>query len=824
MSRVKGRYRYVIAYALLALSLAAAQSPISVYVCDAGGRPVAGARVAILKEGREAGTAVTGETGEAAFSQLPAAAYTISISKEGFENIERPVSDWTQPVRATLQPAARRESVKVVAETAPVDSGSSAPTELPAKQVKELPSRPATVADALPMIPGVVRRPDGGLDISGSPEHRASLIVNSADVTDPATGQFGLTVPIDSVQSVTVYQTPFVAEFGRFTAGLVSVETRRGGNEWKWELNDPFPDFAIRSWRLRGLRDATPRLNAEGPIVHNKLFFSEGLEYEVRKVQVHTLPFPFDQKKNEGVNSFAQLDWVKSEKQLITLTVHLAPQRIDYAGLDYYNPEPVTPDANTRNYTATAGDKWTLWGGLFDNTLSATRFGAAVWGQGSADMTISPAGNSGSYFEQQRRYSTRAGWTPSYSFKPVKGIGAHEFKIGSYTAYSVEIGQVNEHPIDILDASGAMTQQISFFGGREFRMSDTEFAGFGQDHWTVSKRLAFDLGVRAESQEVSESLRVAPRAGFVWNPFLKLGTTLRGGFGVFYDRVPLNVYAFNHYPKESVQNYLGDGEPDGDPYLFANTLGVSFVHSIWVFKHPGAGDFSPQSGTASLQLEQPFTRYVKLRASFMENRSDGLVIMNTVAPDPATRIGNFELTGDGASRYRQLALTARVRAGENRELFVSYVSSRARGDLNDFATYLGSFPLPIIRPNASGALPADIPNRFLAWGAVKLPDGFQIFPILELRSGFPYSTFDAAQNYAGIPDGMRYPTFFSLDSRLSKDIKVNAKYTVRLSLSDFNLTNHFNPEAVHYNTADAAYGLYFGQRGRRFTADFDVLF
>ena len=59
---------------------------------------------------------------------------------------------------------------------------------------------------------------------------------------------------------------------------------------------------------------------------------------------------------------------------------------------------------------------------------------------------------------------------------------------------------------------------------------------------------------------------------------------------------------------------------------------------------------------------------------------------------------------------------------------------------------------------------------------------------------------------------------------LSKDIKVNPKYTVRLSLSDFNLTNHFNPEAVHNNIADGAYGLFFGQRGRRFTADFDVLF
>ena len=796
---------------------------LQVAVTDSANRPIPGVHIEVKLADRQIATAVTDESGQAFFPGIAAASYQITAAKDGFETA-RGNAGPDQPIRLILEPAAQHESVEVAAIATPVDQNDAAAVELTPQQVKELPSRPATVSDALPMVPGVIRKPDGGLEISGSPEHHSSLIVNSADVTDPATGQFGLTVPIDSVQTLTVFQTPFLAEYGRFTAGLVSVETRRGGDEWKWEINDPFPDFAIRSYHLRGLRDATPRLNAEGPILRNKLFFSEGLEYEVRKVQVHTLPFPDDQKKNEGVNSFFQVDWIKSDKQLVTATIHIAPQKIDYANLDYFNPEPTTPDAATHNYTATLGDKWSLFGGLLDNTLSATRFSANVWGQGPADLVVTPTGDSGNYFEQQNRYSTRVGWSPTFAFKPIKKLGLHEYKVGTYIAESTLHGQVFEHPIDILDATGAMTEQITFFGGREFQMNDTEYAIFAQDHWTVTKHLTIDLGVRTESQEVSESFRVAPRGGFVWNALHKFGTTVSGGFGMFYDRVPLNVYAFNHYPKESIDFYDGEGNVTAGPFLYANTLGVADVHSAFIFHHAVAGDFSPQSATGSLQVEQPITSALHVRVSYMQSQSQGLVTMNPIAPDPVSGIGAYELLGDGMSRYHQLEATARIKAGSSGQLFVSYVHSRDRGNLNDFNNYLGSFPIPLVRPDEFGNLSGDVPNRFLAWGSFHLPDGFRVSPVLEYRTGFPYSTFDAAQNYAGTPNLSRYPGFFSLDSRVSKDIKVNPKYTLRVSISDFNLTNHFNPEALHANAADPAYGTFFGQRGRRFTADFDVLF
>lgn len=60
--------------------------------------------------------------------------------------------------------------------------------------------------------------------------------------------------------------------------------------------------------------------------------------------------------------------------------------------------------------------------------------------------------------------------------------------------------------------------------------------------------------------------------------------------------------------------------------------------------------------------------------------------------------------------------------------------------------------------------------------------------------------------------------------RVWRDFKVDARHSLRLSVSSFNLTNHFNPETTHWNTADPANGLFFGERHRRFTVDFDVIF
>ena len=797
---------------------------LSVLVFDSQHQPVSGAQVEV-----NGITSTTSPSGLATFTTLQPGAYQLSISNPGFQPVTNmPVE--LKPAQAvslevTLIPVTHHDEINVQDTAGKLETAGAA-KEVPASIAKELPGRPPTVSDVLPLTPGITRSTQGGLNISGSGEQRSALIVNSADVTDPATGQFGTTIPIDIVESLNVLQTPFQAEYGRFTSALVSVETRRGGDKWKADLNDPLPDFRIRSYHLRGVRDATPRVNFEGPLIEEKLFFSEGVEYEVRKTEVLTLPFPSNQQLKEGLNSFSQLDYILSQTHLITATFHLAPTQLESVNLSTFNPKPTTPDASLHDYTGTLGDHLTLFhGDLLENTFSYTRFITSVWAHGPQDLILTPSGNQGNYFAQQQRDSSRLSFASTYSIHAIDLAGEHHIKAGAYFAPSSENGQILERPFSVVDAAGNLLQQSTFTGGSPVTRNDTEIALFGQDHWLITPRFAIDMGVRTESQELTETLRLAPRAGFAWTPLGDHGPVIRAGIGLFYDRVPLDVYSFAQYPNQIITTYNSSGATIAGPTTFLNVLGEVVSRNPYSFHQQVVGDFSPRSTTWSFQGDQQVSSWLKLKASYVQNVSAGLIILHPILPVGGSSIGTMLMTGDGQSRYHQLEVSGRLRLqGDKRQLFFSYVKSLARGDLNDFSAFLGSFPAPIIRPNQFGNLPADLPNRFLIWGLIHLPLKFRIAPIFEWRSGFPYSLTDAAQAYVGIPNSQRFPHFLSLDARISKDFKVSAKYSIRFSVSSNNATNHFNPDSVYSNLDASLYGQFLGQHKRRFMADFDFLF
>src|SRR6202158_528478 len=291
-------------------SAAQGQSAIRMTVQDQAGKPVSNVEGHLKRNGADVRVAVTDDKGVFVFHGIAAGEYELTVSKDGFEPLAQSLScdstTTTAEIEFTMIPKLERtDRVEVQASAGvAVEQTSSTPTNLNPQDVKSLPNRPATGPHTLPPAPWVVGGAGGEIKIEGAGEHRSALVVNSTDVTDPTTGRFGLSVPIDSVESISVYKTPFLAEYGRFTSGVVSVETRRGGEKWHFELNDPLPGGRIFSWHLRGLRDSTPRVTFSGPLLKNRLYFHEGIEYALYKTPVRTLPFPYNISNTESGNFF----------------------------------------------------------------------------------------------------------------------------------------------------------------------------------------------------------------------------------------------------------------------------------------------------------------------------------------------------------------------------------------------------------------------------------------------------------------------------------------------------------------------------------------
>ena len=87
------------------------------------------------------------------------------------------------------------------------------------------------------------------------------------------------------------------------------------------------------------------------------------------------------------------------------------------------------------------------------------------------------------------------------------------------------------------------TQPISY-GITSYTLDQWLVAAFAQDDVRVSDDLTIDLGLRYDTQTLTDARRnVAPRVGFGWHPNGDARLAVRGGYGLYYSQIQSNLIA-----------------------------------------------------------------------------------------------------------------------------------------------------------------------------------------------------------------------------------------------------------------------------------------
>ncbi|HLK20350.1 MAG TPA: TonB-dependent receptor, partial [Bryobacteraceae bacterium] len=639
---------------------------------------------------------------------------------------------------------------------------------------------------------------------------------------DPVSGSFSIPIPVNVIQNIQVFSTPDSAAYGGFSGGLTRIDVKPPLPGWNYKLLDIVPSFRGKNDHLIGLLNMTPGVEVGGPVIRDKLNFSENMTYEFRKDPVHGLSWPVNETMTYSLVSFTQFQWMFSAKHVLSVNFNVFPSTILYANINSLIPQTASASYRRRGMSMGISDSYQLdSGAMFTTLVRYLNYYLYQHGQGSEDMTMNPEGWGGNYFNTFEDNANQVEVLPVLQLPEKSWYGSHQLQTGVDVLYRAFSGSSVSRPIEILPEgctlallqSGgcAANEQITFTGAGVLSGTDTEASAFVEDRWAPVKSLAITVGGRLTHQSIGRGAAFAPRGGIAYSlPNGKL--VIRAGTGLIFGHVPLLASDFTGY-QDRVITFAGN-QPVALQNVYAAPGAVATSQSFM------DQSSSTRTFTWNLEAEIPLRSNLSFRVGYFETHTINLFVLNPILPVTGTS-GFLTMQNSGSSSYRQAQITARYRLKEHNEINISYAWSRARGDLNTLSETFLPVQAPVIRPNAYGAMPSDIPNRVLAWGYVTLPKKFIFSPVGDLHTGFPYSNLDPLQNYVGVPNRLRFPIYFSLDVKLSRKFNIRNPFKEnskrkKISIGVFSLdvNNRFNPRDVFNIQTSPLFGRYDGFQRR----------
>ena len=807
---------------LLALSLSItvnAQQTGSVegVVQDTLGAVVVGATVTVVDAAQKEKIATTNQRGEFSVTGLAPGKYTVKVFATNFalyENTEVQITAGKKEeliVPLTVEAVAEQVNIDADTGVSTDPDAAAGATVIKGKDLEALPDDPDELEAALQALAGPGAGPNGG-----------QIYI------DGFTG--GRLPPKDSIREIRVNQNPFSAEFDRLGFGRIEILTRPGSDKWRGSSFFNFNDESLNSRNPFSTNRAPSQLkayggNVSGPIQKGKSSFF--LDINNRQVDNNAIVNAFVLDQNLNVVPFNE------EFQVPTRRFSISP-RFDYQ-LNKNNTLQVRYSFNSSKSENQGIGGFTLPTRAFETeqkeheirftetmvinatTINETRFsfehrdreqlgdnstpsisvGSAFTGGGS---TIGNSFNRSNSWELQNYTTTVFGKRAQHSAKFGVRIRGNSYTDRSESNFGGSFSFINiDQYIDTILGNDIPTQFNITTGNPEIKISQYDYGVFFTDDWRVNPGLTLSFGLRYENQtNIDDNTNFAPRFAFAWSPGAGGArapkTVIRGGFGVFYDRIGdnLRLQAERFNGVNQLNLVVAATDPDPERRAIALGLLAEPVFTIdGVTNVPTAEEILavlPQSNTIrqisdviqapyyyqfALSVERQLPARTTISGSFIATKNYDTLRMRNInapiceaqidcldAPRPFPTLGNiyeYETTGRGS--MRQFVVNFRSNFHPRISLFGNYALGFNKNDTD------GGFPAYSYDLSGEfGRSSGDIRHRFVIGGNVSLPWGISMNPFINAFTGRPFNIYRGIDTNADAQFTER-PTFAELGAR-----------------------------------------------------------
>jgi len=761
---------------------------------------VAAANARILVEQSATQTHIRGETdtaGRHEFTLTNAGSYQLKIEKEGFyaSTMDVHVGE-TSTLEVTIYHQQEiAETVNVYDSPPAIDPGQVADAKVvTSREILTVPY-PSTrdYRKALPLIPGVLADPSDQIHLGGSATYQVFDQLDDFNIRHPVNGLLEMRISPDALRAIEVQSSRSSAQYGKGSGGTLSLTSGMGDDRYRFSATNFIP--SVQNRKGLNFSEWTPRATFSGPLLKKRAWFFDGVGGTYTLTIVPELPDGADRARSWRVDNLLKGQFNLNERNILTASLLSNNFHSGNNGLSQFNPQETTTNLHGYADLATVKDQlYTSAGALFEIGFALNQFHDDEQPRGSLPYRVTPEGTNGNFFKTSNATSRRLQWIANLTLPLAHWRGAHEIKFGAdFDRITYEQSAIR-NPIFIVREDRTLSRLSTFIGPASFGRHNFESSAYGQDRWSISKRLLLEGGLRLDRDSIVHRTSVSPRVAATYLITNEGSTKLSGGIGLYYDATNLDLITRPLTGQRLDQFFATNG---------TTLLGAPVITSFQVNEQSLR---VPRYLNWSVGLEHKLPAAIYLDAEFLQKRGhDGFAYFNEGTE-------GFQLRNDRQDRYDGFQITLHRAFKGNYTVLAAYTRSRAHSN----AVLDPDIDNPVFGRQAGGPLPWDAPNHFISWGWMPLVRKFDFVYSFDWRTGFPFTVVDQQQRLAGDLNSHRFPDYYTLNTHVERRFTLFHHY-LALRAGFNNLTNRQNPTVVNNNVDSPQFLTFGGTEHRVFT-------